>query len=128
MIIKQWLETTKDSDAVIIGDMNLDFITWDNPEQNVKTMVQDMKAGIEMSGFQQMTKGTTRSWKGTKDSLLDQVWTNAPHRVLKTFNIVRGAADHNISGVVIRIKGIIRSSSEFIVRNWKKVESGRIEP
>ena len=82
--IKQWQDVTKDNDAIIVGDMNLDFVTWDNPEQNVKTMVEDMKSGIEMKGFQQITKGVTRSWKGTKDSLLDQVWTNAPHRVLST--------------------------------------------
>ena len=45
---------------------------------------------------------------------------------LVPYNVVRGAADHNISGVVIRVKGIIRSSSEFLARNWKKLNLDKL--
>ena len=31
LTIKQWQEATKEEDAIVIGDMNLDFLTWDNP-------------------------------------------------------------------------------------------------
>ena len=120
-IIKQWQEATKETDAFIVGDINLDFLTWDNPEQNIKTMVEDTKIGIEAQGFKQVVRGHTRCWKGQKDSLLDQVWTNAPYRILNVINVVRAAADHNISGVTLRVKGTIYSNTEFVTRNWKKV-------
>ena len=89
-------------------------------------MVEDTKLGIEAQGFQQVIKGATRSWKGQKDSLLDQVWTNSPHRILSVINVVRAAADHNLSGVIVRINGTIFSNNEFVTRNWKKVNVDKL--
>ena len=125
-ILKQWNEATKECDAFVIGDINLDYVTWNSLDQNIRVMVEDTKNCIETAVFQQIVKGITRSWNGAKDSLLDQVWTNAPHRIISTFNLVRGAADHNISGAVIRVKGTIKSNSEFVVRNWRKLDQDKL--
>ena len=65
-----------------MGDVNLDFIKWINPEPGVAKMVEKVKNEIETLGFQQMIHGTTRTWKDQPDSNLDHVWMNNPGRLI----------------------------------------------
>ena len=67
---------TEGCESIIIGDMNLDMVTWDNPVQNHKAMVENVKTEIETKGFSQVIENITRSWPGTEDSLIDHVWFN----------------------------------------------------
>ena len=69
-------------DVYVVGDTNLDFASWDNPDIAHQRMIEKVKLEIEMSGFQQLVQGMTRSWPGQQDSLLDQVWVNNPEKVI----------------------------------------------
>ena len=66
-IVKQWVEAARTSDCIIIGDINLDLLKWDNPDQMNITMVETTKTEIQSLGFVQMVEGITRSWKGKCD-------------------------------------------------------------
>ena len=69
-------------------------------------MVELVQTEIEMEGFVQLVTGMTRQWRNPADSMLDHCWTNCEGRVLKCFNIVRGASDHNVVGLDISLVDI----------------------
>ena len=99
--------------------MNLDFLRWENPESNIKGMVEETKYAVEPEGFHQMIVDATRFWPGKPSSCINQVWTNTPQRVIKTWNVNRGTSDHNIVGADIRVKGVTENKLEFVTINWK---------
>ena len=56
----------RNSNCVIIGDINLDYTMWDNPENSNVNMVNRTKVEIETIGFVQLLKEITRSWPNTR--------------------------------------------------------------
>ena len=114
-----WLRAAKDSKCILIGDVNLDFTRWADPEYRVRKMVQNTKELIETKGFCQLVKGHTRAWPGQPNSLVDHLWTNSPGSVMDVRNLVRGASDHNHIQAVIRTKDREIQAHEITRRDRK---------
>ena len=119
-ILSKWMAVTRGADSVVLGDMNLDFAKWGNPVTSHVTMIEETKSTIESAGFVQIVSEITRTWPGVESSIIDHIWVNIPEKVLQKFNIIDAASDHNIVGLVIRMKGIIKNSQEFKKRKWSK--------
>ena len=58
-------------------------------------------------------------------SCLDQVWTNVPETSIGTFVHTRGASDHHVVGVSIRIKGFEGEKLEYFSRKRKNFNLDR---
>ena len=115
-IIKQWINASKDGQCIIIGDLNLDQLTWGDPEWRHQQMVQQMKEEIETLNFSQLIEGATRCWPGADDSLIDHCWVNCGDRIISVKNSVRAVGDHNLLEVQ-------RSESKEVLtlsRTWSK--------
>ena len=117
-ILSQWIAATNRSDSIIIGDMNLDISKWDSPTQKNKTMIEETKAEIETSGFTQVIEGITRTWPGVEDSHVDHCWVNISEKIIQKINIPIASSDHNLIGIILRVKGVIKSTLEFKKRIW----------
>ena len=68
--------------VVVIGDNNLDFLKWQQPEQKHEFMTDMVKDRIESLNFVQLIQTVTRTWRGQADSILDHIWTNDPSKVI----------------------------------------------
>ena len=113
-ILRQWSKVGRRNGTYVIEDTNLDFHSWDNPSQICRQMVEDTKAEIETLGFHQLINFTTRTWRGQRDSCIDQVWTNVTETSICTFVHTRGSSDHCVVGVTISIKGSDGDKLEFL--------------
>ena len=102
-----------------MGDLNLDFLKWNRPDQNVKNMSERTKNWIETIGFNQYIQWHTRTWRNQEPSLLDQVWSNKPECIMSTRNIVNALSDHNIIETTIRVKGREGVCQEYEKRSRK---------
>ena len=112
-VLISWKKITRNSKAVLLGDINLDHIRWENPENKHEVMIEYMKDIIETSGFVQLVTQFTRSSRGAADSLLDHIWANCQARVSNVVNIDRAASDHNVVGLDISLKDIQPSRKQF---------------
>ena len=112
--------------CVAIGDMNLDFMNWNLPNQNIR-MIERTKTEIETIGFLQLVSNVTRSWPGQADTCVDHIWTNSIDRIIAHANTVRANSDHNMISVFVRMKDKIQQRQEMIVRNRKKMDKQRIK-
>ena len=119
IFINCWKRAAKDKTCIVIGDTNLDYLTWDNPETHLAKMVDRTKLEIETIGFIQIIRGVTRSWRKQRDSLLDQCWTNRPECIISWQNEQDASSDHNIINLVVRMKEKCFSSQEIKKRHWK---------
>ena len=118
---------TRNKRAIVLGDFNLDHLRWESPEPHLSKMVDDTKNIIEYSGYIQLVKKYTRTWRGQADSLLDQIWTNCPQTTIKIFNIERGASDHNVVGVEMSTKDLQTGGQNSLRRCWKKFDRKRCQ-
>ena len=118
-VLNQWAGVQKGPEVLAVGDMNLDFFTWNYPERGHKKMVNETKDKIESAGFAQLVKGPTRFWKNTHPSLIDQVWSNSPDKIIHCKNIARPVANHNIVEMLVRMKGNPRTNMEILKRRWR---------
>ena len=116
-ILNGWKKGAKDAKCIVIGDTNLDYSKWNQPEQRVASMVNETKLEIETIGFVQMIGNMTRSWPGQPESLVDQIWTNMPGGIMTTSNQLRGPWDHNLIGAVIRTRDRSEQQHEVLKRN-----------
>ena len=114
-----WNRVANGGMCVVIGDTNLDFFRWQNPEQSHVKIVQRTKEEIETAGFSQIIKGVSRSWRGQSDSLVDQCWVHQPQRVISHQNEARGCSDHNVTSVILRTKDRLAAPKERRKRRWK---------
>ena len=119
--INGWLKAAKNTKCILIGDLNLDYTRWANPDFRTKKMVQDTKDQIETQGFCQMIKNVTRSWPGQPSSLVDHLWTNSPGSIISTMNVVRAASDHNHISATIRTKDRTEYAHEITIRDRKNM-------
>ena len=99
-------EAAKDTECIVIGDINLDLQKWDNPDHLNIEMVEAVKTELAVIGFVQMVQGVTRAWKGSRDSQIYHLWTNQPARISNVTNTVRAHGDHNLITSDVRIKKI----------------------
>ena len=119
--IRQHSNTARNTKCILIGDLNLDYTRWANPDFRTKKMVQDTKDQIETQGFCQMIKNVTRSWPGQPSSLVDHLWTNSPGSIISTMNVVRAASDHNHISATIRTKDRTEYAHEITIRDRKNM-------
>ena len=117
-ITEQWEAATAGADSVIIGDINLDFVQWENPAGRNINMIEKTKTTIGSDSFHQVVTGITHTWPGTRDTLIDQCWVNTPEKVEKVFNIINSSSDHNIVGIILRISGVVKNCHQFRKRKW----------
>ena len=114
-----WKKAAKNKNCIQIGDTNLDFIKWQDPDQAHEKMVNRTKEEIESAGFTQVIRGVTRTWKGQCDSLVDQCWVNNPNRIISHQNELRGSSDHNLITVLVRTKDRCQATQEVSNRMWR---------
>ena len=119
-IVKGWKLAAKNAKCITIGDSNLDYKRWDNPDPRVASMVTQTKNEIKTLGFFQAIKETTRSWPGQPDSLVDQLRSNSPESIISSSNTPRGPSDHNVIGAVLRTKD--REFQEHDM--WRRMREG----
>ena len=119
--VDSWRRAAATSDVMVMGDINLDLVKWNSPDWVQLKMVNKVKDEIETLGFQQVIKGTTRSWPGVPDSSIDHCWMNSPGRVIFTRNVVRKYSDHNLTLVCFRTKNRIEDRHEYVKRERKNM-------
>ena len=103
--LKQVEKASSTASCHVIGDVNMDFLRWMNPDQAHKNLVEITKSILETAGFSQVITGTTRAWPEQTSSLIDHIWSNSVQRILSWKNEPKAAGDHNMISAVIRIKG-----------------------
>ena len=54
---------------MVMGDLNLNFLKWNNPDFHQQYMAELVQNHIETLGFTQLISSWTRSWKDQEDSL-----------------------------------------------------------
>ena len=80
-ILRNWRSASRNRNCLVMGDLNLDFMKWNSPEQHQEVMINSTQQQIESAGFVQVIDRITRSWQNQSDSLLDHVWVNCPARL-----------------------------------------------
>ena len=86
-IAKQWKSAEKNTVCTVIGDTNIDFMKWNDPDRGMKDLTNIMKDEVETMGFVQMVEKPTRFWLQTADFLVDQIWSNRVDRISEVVNI-----------------------------------------
>ena len=72
------------ANCIVIGDLNLDFLNWDQQAYHNARMVERTKTEVETLGFSQLVVGITRSCVGQEDSTVDHIWSNNVDRVVSS--------------------------------------------
>ena len=63
--VEAWKKAEKGNDVIVLGDVNLDYGKWSQPDQSHARMVDKIKNEVETLGFFQMVEKVTRCWKGS---------------------------------------------------------------
>ena len=121
--VTQCVTAARNNDCIIMGDTNLDYNKWEQPEQEAAEMVEMVKLDLETLGFHQYVNEDTRFWSNQTSSLIDQCWTASPLRLISCRNIVRGSSDHNIIEMVVRIRGKPSHPGEIVSRSRKNMDA-----
>ena len=79
-VVKKWREISSRMKCVTIGDINLDYNKWPNPEVHHENMINEVKDNIEVTGSVQLIREITRTMCHQVDSLLDQIWSNCDQK------------------------------------------------
>ena len=102
--MSKWAEACSQGNCIAIGDLNLNFMKWDDPEARHADMINLTQSEIEMKGSSQIIRGATRGWRLQEDSQLDHIWVNCSEKIVNHFNVVRGVSDHHVIGATIATK------------------------
>ena len=108
--INQWISASNIGPCLVIGDLNLDMLTWNDPEYVHENMVNTTKDEITTRNFTQVVNGATRFCRDTRPSLIDHIWVNTPGKISNVKNNTRGTADHNCIAATYRLCGTITSN------------------
>lgn len=81
-------------ETILYGDYNINWLNKNN-KQKLKMMMSKLN-------FQQIIKGPTRITRNTK-TLIDMIFTNKPDQITKTFNLLTGLSDHNMTLAVKKL-------------------------
>ena len=119
--ISQWEAASGRADTFVIGDTNLDYNKWNDPDPDHTNMTDLVKNIIETLGFVQTVRGDTRFWPGADSFLVDQCWTDCPARIVRASNNTRASSDHNVQEVQIRVAGSVNNQKEIILRDKSKM-------
>ena len=117
--VSQWKEAGHHPSVILIGDMNLDILKWSSPERLHIPMIDMINEEIITMNFGQIIEGPTRFWANQTSSLIDHVWVNCVDKIIDWKNINISVSDHNLIGVIIRLKGTNNESQEHLKRSKK---------
>ena len=81
-------------ETILLGDINVNWIC--------KSGKQKLKMLMSKHNFKQMVKDPTRITRTSK-TLIDLIFTNKPERITRTFNLITGLSDHNMTLVVRKL-------------------------
>ena len=123
--VASWRKASKDTRTVLIGDLNIDYLRWQDPGYRLKKLVQIVKDEIVTIGFCQLVEKVTRSWPGQVSSILDHLWTNSPGNVISVTNTTRSTSDHNVISVILRTKDRKEHIHDTLKRNMKNFNLDR---
>ena len=121
MFVENWKNIARNADVALLGDLNLDHLTWDQPDHSHTRMIDKIKTDIETLGFNQMVEGVTRTWPGQPDTNLDHCWLNTPWRLIAYRNTERAFSDHNLIWVNLHMKYKVTNSHEFTRRDRTEI-------
>ena len=122
LFIEKWkLAAARNSDVIVLGDLNLDYLTWAQPHPGHIRMIDKVKVDIETLGFNQMIDGATIIWKDQPDSNIDHCWLNSPWRLNFYKNVDRAASDHNLILINLGMKFKLTNTQEFTRRDRKNL-------
>ena len=124
-ILVKWRTASRNKNCLVVGDLNLDFIKWNNPELHQQQMINWTQQQIEAVGFVQIVVKLTRAWQYQSDSLLDHVWINCPGRLSSHINVLRTLSDHNVVGANISLREIKTGGHNVTRRKWKYFKESR---
>lgn len=82
------------SESILLGDFNINWL--------VKSYKQKLQMILSKHDFQQMVKGPTRITRMSK-TMIDLMVTNRAERVTKTYNLLTGLSDHNMTLIVRKL-------------------------
>ena len=121
-IVNKWQQASRNQRCLVMGDLNLDFLRWHNPDFAHEAMVEAVQDNIEINGFTQLVENYTRQWEGQVNSCLDHIWTNTIERVICHQNMTRGDADHNLISVELSCKDVKIGGMAVRKRIWKNFD------
>ena len=124
-MLRNWKNAGRNKNCIVIGDINLDYIKWNEPEHHLEKMVEETQRSIETEGFVQLVSKITRTWKNQTDSTLDHIWTNCNRKTIKYFNEVRGVSDHNVIGIHVALKDLKSCGQNIRRRKWNKFDKAK---
>ena len=119
--VGQWKAASSSGPTVVIGDLNLDLLKWDTPDQILENMVDTVKDDIMTRNIHQVIKGPTRFWNTQSPSLIDHCWSNYVENISNIKNFSRSTADHNVIGINYKLKGKLISSQEIKCRDRRNM-------
>ena len=97
-------------EVIFLGDFNANYL--------VKRDSKELKAIIEINGFEQMIKEPTRITE-TTETLIDLIATNNPSSISKVNVTSYSIADHELIGCVRKLNNIKYKSRSMYARNYK---------
>ena len=81
-------------EVIIMGDFN---VNWE--DRSIRKNLKQITDGLDLS---QLIKGPTRITQSTRTQI-DLVFSNRPERTSKTYNMITGLSDHNLTLVVRKL-------------------------
>lgn len=98
IFFKQLTEILKEcyhnKETILMGDFNLN---WEDKLKRKK-----LKTIADKYLLNQIIKGPTRITKSSKTQL-DLIFTNKPERITKSYNLITGLSDHNLTLVARKL-------------------------
>ena len=124
-VVKHWKAASNNAKCITMGDINLDYKRWQEPEFLQEKMIEMVQTQIEAEGFSQIVNEITRSWRTQRDTILDHIWTNCGQRTIEHFNHPRGISDHNVIGMKVALGNINIGGQNVRRRRWKNFDKER---
>lgn len=82
------------TESIFLGDFNINWL-----EKSRRT---NLKRLLSKHSLQQMVKGPTRITRTSK-TMINLIVTNRPQRIIRTYNLLTGLSDHNMTMVVRKL-------------------------
>ena len=86
--LKQIIKLCGDKETIILGDLNTN---WLNKSSRAK-----LKLVCDKGGYSQLIKSPTRV-TASSSTLIDLILSNRTERIQKTYNLITGLSDHNLT-------------------------------
>lgn len=83
------------TECIIMGDFNINWQEKNNSRTKLKSLMDKFK-------YMQMINKPTRITRHT-ETLIDLIFVNRPERITKTYNLITGLTDHNMTLVVRKL-------------------------